>query len=340
MTLSGNFVLLGLSLEFWVYILLGTSAVLFLIYTWLFMISREKRRWYVGKPYEPISYLVFMFLGEDEESRRKYVMNSIAATLYELFAGGYLSLSFISTKSIMGTMKKMKVKKNEAPDNEILRLVYEHIPEGHDSVGLFGDEKKDDYIYIDVDDIISNVKVDNTFIEDFYEKASKEYISNYGNPTVNLSGVMWFLFVFSILLSASMIFVGSRVRGYFSWTLYGISVFLIVISLLGLRLKRVWVGQSRLFRSRWLGFRESVYNGSADIDDFYDLFSYAISLGIIDHYLEYVKKLVLDGKLKMEKPKFVEDNVIAFADLKEFASSINVIAGALGGRMLSGNKAD
>ncbi len=338
MTPTENSVLMGLSVDLWVYVLLGTSAVLFLIYAWLFMISREKRRWYAGNPYEPVSYLIFMLLGENEESRRRYILDSIAAALYELFAGGYLSLSFITTKSIMGTMKKMRVRKNQAPDDEILKLVYDRIPQGQRSVGLFGDDKKEDYI--DVDDIISNIKPESSFVESFYEKAREEYISEYGNPLFEISGFVWLLLGISVLLSVSMVYLGSRVEGYFPWVLYTISALLLLVSLLALRIKRIWKGKSKLFRSRWLGFRESVYEGNAAIDDFYALFSYAIALGITDHYLEYVKKLVLDGKLKMEKPKFVEDEVIAFADLKEFANGINVIAGALGGRMISGNKAD
>ncbi len=327
-TTASDSIIFGVSTDMALYGVLVVSLVLFILDIVLWFMKKESYKWYVGGPYEPADYLLPPVLGQDD---KVHYIDSIAAAFYRLMKEGYLKVVLSKEKAIMGEMTKIKVKKVSVPSDKVLFSVYTLIPDAVTESGLFGEAQTD---LIDIDDLhtyISKLSVEKIF-NDYKTTVDEEYEEKYGNPRKSVKVLSYIVGIFSLLWAGVSGYIGYTLRlETMSYGIYTIALLLVIVGILMFRIDYIWSSVAKKFRGRWIGFKRAVVSGDVQIDDFYELLGYALALGISEHYLDVVKKQIVDGKVKVGKPPFADVDKMSFSDIRALVSAVNMLAGSLGG---------
>lgn len=299
--------------------------------------SRVKEKWYLGEPYLPESYLLAPIIEPDV--LMSYV-DSLAAALYRLIVEGYLDVTVSRKKAVMGSITKLTFRKVQSPEGGTLRFVYDLLPSNIRKQGLFGDGDSDNF---DSDDLYTYFmeSSDKMVLDRYRDVVRTEYEEKYGAIGKNFKPVGFLLAAVGVVSAIWSIYLGYVYPNMsLSYALYILGAILVAASILVTRIKFIWSSKASTFRGRWLGFKRRVLKGDIDVDDFYNLMGYALALGIGDKYLDVVKKLIVDGKVKLENLNFLKGENISYADLRALVRSIVMVVGGVGGKMASGDKED
>ena len=297
--------------------------------------SRIREKWYLGKPYLPEPYLLAQIIEPD--ILRSY-LDSLAAALYRLIVEGYLDVTVSRGKAVMGSITKLTFRKARVPEGGTLRFVYELLPSNIRKQGLFGNEDSNNF---DADDLYTYLMEhsDEEILDRYRNVVRREYEEKYGIVGRDFKPVGFLLAAIGTLGAIWSIYLGYVYPNVFlSYALYVWGGILIAVSILVTRIKFIWSSKASKFRSRWLGFKRNVLKGDISVSDFYDLLGYALALGIGERYLDVVKKLIVDGKVKLEKVDFLKGENISYADLRALVRSIVMVVGGIGGKVASGDK--
>jgi len=297
--------------------------------------SRIREKWYLGKPYLPEPYLLAQIIEPDV--LRSYV-DSLASALYKLIVEGYLEVTVSRKKAVMGSITKLTFRKIQNPEGGTLRFVYNLFPSNVRKQGLFGGGESNNF---DADDLYTYFmeNSDEEVLVRYRDVVRTEYEKKYGAVRINFKPIGFLLGAIGTLSAIWSIYLGYVYPDVFlSYALYLWGGILIAVSILVTRIKFIWSSKALKFRSRWLGFKRNVLKGDISVSDFYDLLGYALALGIGERYLDVVKKLIVDGKLKLEKVNFLKGENISYADLRALVRSIVMVVGGIGGKVASGDK--
>ena len=319
------------------YVTVVVSLFLIIVNMYFILRSRVRERWYLGKPYLPESYLLAQIM--DPDNLRSYV-DSLAAALYKLIVEGYLEVTVSKKKAVMGNVTKLTFSKIKDPEGGALKFVYDMLPSNIRKHGLFGGEESNNF---DADDLYTYFmeNKDEEVLDRYRDVVRTEYEKKYGAVKINFKPVGFLLGAIGTISAIWSIYLGYAYSNVsLSYVLYILGGILIAVSISVAKIKFLWSSKASKFRSRWLGFKKSVLKGDIDVDDFYDLLGYALALGIGDRYLDVVKKLIVDGKVKLERVIFLKGEDVSYADLRALVRSIVMVVGGIGGKVASGDKED